>query len=177
MNQHHEGIPLAGHVLFSLQELGNQLRSIRDQGVMVSVYYKQISLLMTWNYEIILTQTQYTFILTREQTRHDWDGVHLKGPCLNKGHSDVKYTEDLALTLTSYLEIQLKANAHPFTKGTLWGKYGADWTEKRKYGLDKWRWTDTMFTNTAQWALIKFLNLCDLYKDINLWTQVCQPNL
>lgn len=86
MNEHHEGISLAGHVLFSLQELGNQLWSIRDQGVMVSVYYKQISLLIKWNYEIILTQTQYTFILTREQTRHDWDGVHLKGPCLNKGH-------------------------------------------------------------------------------------------
>lgn len=68
---------------------------------------------------------------------------------LLKGHSDVKYTEDLALTLTSDLEIQLKANAHPFTKVTLRGNYGADWTEKRKYGLDKLHWTDRMFTNTA----------------------------
>lgn len=82
--------------------------------------------LLTWNYAIILTQTQYTFILIKKQTSHDWDGDHLKGdgdylkgPWLNEGHWDIKHSEDLALTLTCDLELQFKINAHPFTKGTL----------------------------------------------------------
>lgn len=107
--------------------------------------------LLTWNYAIILTQTQYTFILNKKQTSHDWDGDHLmgdgdylKGPWLNEGHWDGKHSEDLALTCD--LEIQFKINAHPLTKGTLLGKYGPDWTDRRKYGLHKWCWTDIQFT-------------------------------
>ena len=36
MYKHHEGISLAWHVLFSFQELGYQLRGIRDQEIKIS---------------------------------------------------------------------------------------------------------------------------------------------
>lgn len=119
MNQHHESIPLAGHVLFSLQELGNQLRSIRDQGVMVSVYYKQISFLITWNYEIILTQTQYTFILIIKQTSHDWDGDHLKGPWLKAFRGS---RSDLNLWLGNTVQDQCKSFYQRDSVGEVWAR-------------------------------------------------------
>lgn len=37
MQQHHESIALAGHVLFGLQEVAHQLRGIRDQELEVTV--------------------------------------------------------------------------------------------------------------------------------------------
>lgn len=42
MDEHHEGVTLAGHVLLSLQEVGNQLWGIRDQEVKVPETQTQI---------------------------------------------------------------------------------------------------------------------------------------
>lgn len=35
MDEHHECITLAGSILFPLQEIGNKLRGIRDQHIMI----------------------------------------------------------------------------------------------------------------------------------------------
>lgn len=62
--------------------------------------------LLTWNYAIILTQTQYTFILIIKQTSHDWDGDHLKGPWLKAFRGS---RSDLNLWLGNTVQDQCKS--------------------------------------------------------------------